>query len=446
MKSATKMLIVGAACSSVGICVMSSGAEYPPPATTQAAAVATAPGDEIIVKFKTGAAAAGVEATHSKSAKFAIAARSALPLGVELVRFATKRTPAELQAIVAEYRKDPDVEYAEVNGIMTIQQAPKPAVQALPQLQAVPKLTPLLPIGPLIFLPLCAGSDDPQYPNLWGIKKIKADCAWDTNIGAGNIRVAVVDTGVDYNHEDLAGTVIKGYDFVNNDNDPKDDQGHGTHVAGTIAATINNNKGVVGVGPNVKILAVKVLGANGSGSYSGVAKGIIYAADNGARVINLSLGGGPSQTVKNAVDYAWSKGVLLACAAGNSAPTTTAPGYPAAYPSCLGVAATDQNDQRASFSQYAPDGVAAPGVTILSTTMGNTYGNKNGTSMATPHVAGLAGLLFAQNPNRTNARVRQILIATTDDIGAPGKDPIFGFGRINAQKAVNYQCTGNSCP
>jgi thermitase len=433
MKLATKVFIVGAACASVGVFVMAGRAEHPLPAATQAAAVATAPGDEIIVKFKTGAVAAGVEATHSKAAKFAVAARRGIALGAEVVRFATKRTPTELQAIVAEYRKDPNVEYAEVNGIMTIQ-------------QQVPKLTPLLPIGPIILLPFCPGSDDPQYPNLWGIKKIKADCAWDTNIGAGNIKVAVVDTGVDYNHEDLAGTVIKGYDFVNNDNDPKDDQGHGTHVAGTIAATINNNKGVVGVGPNVKILAVKVLNNVGSGTWSQVANGIIYAADNGARVINLSLGGGSSQTVKNAVDYAWSKGVLLACAAGNGAPTTTAPGYPAAYPSCLAVAATDQNDQRAGFSQYAPNGVAAPGLTILSTTMGNAYGNKSGTSMATPHVAGLAGLLFAQNPNRTNVRVRQILTATTDDIGAPGKDGIFGFGRINAQKAVTYQCTGNSCP
>jgi len=444
MRFATKMLIVGAACASVGIFVMASRAEYPAPTATQAAAVATAPGDEIIVKFKTGAAAAGVEAAHSKSAKFAIAARRGEALGVEVVKLATKRSPAELQAIVAEYRKDPNVEYAEVNGIMTVMQTPKPATPERPQLQAVPKLTPFLPIGPIIILPLCPGSDDAQYPSLWGIKKIKADCAWDTNIGAGNIKVAVVDTGVDYNHEDLAGTVIKGYDFVNNDNDPKDDQGHGTHVAGTIAATINNNKGVVGVGPNVKILAVKVCNSGGSCPYSAIANGIIYAADNGARVINLSLGGGPSQTVKNAVDYAWNKGVMLACAAGNGGPGPTT--YPGAYPSCLAVAATDQNDQRAGFSQYAPDGVSAPGVSILSSLPNNQYASWNGTSMATPHVAGLAGLLFAQNPNRTNARVRQILTATTDDIGAPGKDGIFGFGRINAQKAVLYQCTGNSCP
>ena len=442
MRFATKMLIVGAACASVGIFVMASRAEYPAPTATQAAAVATAPGDEIIVKFKTGAAAAGVEAAHSKSAKFAIAARRGEALGVEVVKLATKRSPAELQAIVAEYRKDPNVEYAEVNGIMTVMQTPKPATPERPQLQAVPKLTPFLPIGPIIILPLCPGSDDAQYPSLWGIKKIKADCAWDTNIGAGNIKVAVVDTGVDYNHEDLAGTVIKGYDFVNNDNDPKDDQGHGTHVAGTVAATINNNKGVVGVGPNVKILAVKVLNSAGSGTWSQVANGIIYAADHGARVINLSLGGpSPSQTVQNAVNYAWTKGVLVACAAGNSG--AGAPGYPAAYPSCLAVAATDQNDQRASFSQFAPNGVAAPGVGILSTTMGNTYGNKSGTSMATPHVAGLAGLLFGQNPNRTNARVRQILLATTDPAGVPAQ---LGAGRINASKAVHYQCTGNSCP
>jgi len=440
MKAVTKLFIAAIVIATIGGVATPGWAVYPPPAAVQAAAMVE---DEIIVKFKTGAPAAGVEATHAKAAKFPIAARRGLALGVEVVKLATKRSPAELQAIVAEYRKDPTVEYAEVNGLMTIQQAPKPATPERPQLQAVPKLIPITPIIP-IFPIGCQGSDDPQYPSLWGIKKIKADCAWDTNIGAGNVKVAVVDTGVDYNHEDLAGTVIKGYDFVNNDNDPKDDHGHGTHVAGTIAATINNNKGVVGVGPNVKILAVKVCNSGGSCPYSAIANGIIYAADNGARVINLSLGGGPSQTVKNAVDYAWNKGVMLACAAGNGGPGPTT--YPGAYPSCLAVAATDQNDQRAGFSQYAPDGVSAPGVSILSSLPNNQYASWNGTSMATPHVAGLAGLLFAQNPNRTNARVRQILTATTDDIGAPGKDGIFGFGRINAQKAVLYQCTGNSCP
>jgi thermitase len=257
--------------------------------------------------------------------------------------------------------------------------------------------------------------------------------------------VAVVDTGVDYTHEDLAGTVRKGYDFVNDDTDAMDDQGHGTHVAGTIAATLNNNKGVVGVSPNVvRILAVKVCGVGGC-TWSNVASGIVYAADKQARVINLSLGGPESsQTLKDAVNYAWNKGVLLACAAGNEGAGD--PLYPAAYKRCLAVAATDENDARASFSQYAPDGVAAPGVSILSSLPGNNYESWSGTSMATPHVAGLAALLFSQNPNRTNRRVREIIQGTTDDIGTAGKDPIFGYGRINASKAVHYQCAASSCP
>ncbi len=414
MKSTAKLLTVGVACASIGIFVVAGWAVYPP---AQHGIKATAVvEDEVIVKFKTGAAAAGISAAHGK-----FQARSLLKLagvGADVVKLPAKKSLAELNKIVEEYKKDPNVEYAEVNGIMTALQAPE-----------------IETVGP--------GPDDPGFAQLWGIKKILANYAWGINVGAGNIKVAVVDTGVDYTHQDLIGTVIKGYDYVNNDADPKDDHGHGTHVSGTIAATINNNVGVVGVAPNVKILAVKVCTSGGSCPYSAIANGVIYAANEGVRVINLSLGGGPSLTVKSAVDYAWSKNVLVACAAGNSG--AGPPGYPAAYPSCLAVAATDQNDARASFSQYAPEGVAAPGVAIYSSLPGNQYASWNGTSMATPHVAGLAGLLFSQNPARSNARVRQILTTTTVDLGAAGKDGIFGYGRINAYKAA-YGCGAASCP
>jgi len=428
MKCVTKLLIFGIVCASIGIFVVAGWAVYPPPSGIQAGAVVA---DEVIVKFKAGVPAANIRAAHAKfQAKIALTIAG---LGAQVVKLPAKKSRAELNAIVTQYKQDPNVEYAEVNGIMTIQRQ----VSLPPEALEVLKLCIIQPGG--------FPSDDPHFAQLWGIMKIRGNCAWDTNIGAGNITVAVVDTGVDYTHEDLAGTVRKGYDFVNDDTDAMDDQGHGTHVAGTIAATLNNNKGVVGVSPNVRILAVKVLDSYGSGSWSTVASGVVYAADKQARVINLSLGGSEStQTVKDAVNYAWKKGVLLACAAGNDGAGD--PGYPAAYKNCLAVAATDQNDERASFSQYAPDGVAAPGVSILSSLPGNNYESWSGTSMATPHVAGLAALLFSQNPNRTNRRVREIIQGTTDDIGTAGKDPIFGYGRINASKAVHYQCAASSCP
>jgi thermitase len=426
------------------------------------------PSGRVIVKFKGKPTSQGIASLHGTMQAKSLSKFEAL--GAEVVEITGKRSKKDLEDIVAKYKQDPNVEFAELDGVMTILEEPPMEMGVpedahieldqlyLPVEEGAPEGNPESPIqtrglkkdvlgkrpvqrveGPE---PVEGGVEaisyvynDPQKP--WGIQKIYANYAWRTQVGTNKVIVAVVDTGVDRFHEDLQGTVINGRDFYNNDYDAADDHGHGTHVSGTIAATLNNNKGVTGVAPNVYILAVKVCSAGGSCPYSAIANGIIYAAQRGAKVINLSLGGSPSLTVQSAVAYAWNAGVLLACAAGNGGPGPTT--YPAAYSQCLAVAATDQNDQRASFSQYAPNGVAAPGVGILSTLPSNRYASWSGTSMATPHVAGVASLLFSQDFwHRNNQRVRYILTATTRDIGASGKDPIFGYGRIDAWRAVNF--------
>ncbi|HEY9764954.1 MAG TPA: S8 family serine peptidase [Chroococcales cyanobacterium] len=283
--------------------------------------------------------------------------------------------------------------------------------------------------------------NDPMFDQLWGIKKIQAPEAWDSTMGDPSITVAVVDSGVDYNHPDLAGKVIKGPDTANNDSDPMDDVGHGTHVAGTIAAIGDNKVGVIGIAPKTKILAIKVLGANGEGDVSTIAEGILKAQQMGARVINLSLGGPQNSSVlQNAIDQVTQKGVMVIAAAGNDGVTT--PDYPASYPNVLAVGATDSSDKKTSFSNYGTYvGIAAPGLNILSST-GGSYKSMSGTSMACPHVVGAAALLLGKNPNLTIAQLRNALVSTGD--------PVSGFSagvkRLNVFKALNSITGGGTNP
>lgn len=265
--------------------------------------------------------------------------------------------------------------------------------------------------------------------------------------------IAIVDSGIDEEHPDLDGKIVAGYDFVDDDDNPHDLCGHGTHVSGIAAAETDNLIGIAGVAfsNNIKIMPIRVLDADCIGTVSNVAKGIRYAADHGAKAINLSLGTKlSSRTLKAAVDYAWNKGVILAAAAGNDG--NRGKYYPASYPNVISVAATDYNDKRASFSNYNNEiDVSAPGVNVFSTfptydfTIGTKYGRSkyydvgSGTSMSVPHVVGLAGLLFAQDPSRTNIQVREIIEKTTDDLGAAGWDMYYGWGRINVNAALNYK-------
>jgi len=274
--------------------------------------------------------------------------------------------------------------------------------------------------------------NDPSYPSQYAHQKIRSASAWDVYQGSATIKIAIIDTGVDAQHPDIQGKVVPGYDFVNNDAQPHDDHGHGTHCAGIAAAQTNNGTGISGVGFNCSIMPIKVLGANGSGYLSHVASGITWATNQGAKVLSLSLGSASSSTtLQQAVDFAWNNGAVVIVAAGNTGDTRLQ--YPAAYPNAIAVASTDANDMRSSFSTYGNwVDVAAPGTSILSTVPGGGYQSWSGTSMACPAVAGLAGLLFGYlGPQATPIQVRQRIENNCDPVGT-----FVLFGRINAFRAL----------
>ena len=230
----------------------------------------------------------------------------------------------------------------------------------------------------------------------WGINRVHAPAAWDTTEGAG-VKVAIIDTGIDLNHPDLAGKVDGGYSAITKTEKPEDyqdDNGHGTHVSGTVAA-LRDGKGVVGVAPKARLYAVKVLDADGSGNLSDVIDGIVWAAKNGMQVANMSLGAPTdSDAMHRAVRYAKGSGMVIVAAAGNSG---GAVGFPGQYPEVITVSASDSDDHIASFSSRGPQvKFIAPGVDIVSDKLGGGYISYNGTSMATPHVTGLAALAVSQ--------------------------------------------------
>lgn len=274
---------------------------------------------------------------------------------------------------------------------------------------------------------------DPGYSKQWHLKKINAPQAWDATKGSGEIVVAVIDNGVQTNHPDLAGKIVSPYNMVTGTRSVPAGE-HGTHVAGIIAASINK-KGVVGVAPNVKIMPVNVFEGDGATSYD-VAYGIVYAVDHGANVINLSLGGYSATLYEaEAVQYAISKGVVLVAAAGND--DTDLPTYPAAFDPVIAVSATDSRDQITNFSNYGYYiDFAAPGVDIYSTFPGSSYKELDGTSMATPIVSGTAALVLSKNPLLSTGEVENILRKSVVDLGRKGWDVFYGYGRIDAYKAV----------
>jgi thermitase len=277
--------------------------------------------------------------------------------------------------------------------------------------------------------------NDPGWANQWGPYMVYADYAWDVTKGTTARTVAIVDTGVDLNHADLAGKIVAGWDYVNNDSVAMDDHGHGTHCAGIAAAIGNNGRDVAGMDWNAKIMPVKVLNSAGSGSTSNIEAGVRWAADHGANVISMSLGGGSfTQSFQDAINYAYSKGCIIVAAAGNS--NTSAVSYPAAYSNVLSVASTAENDTRSSFSNYGSwVDVAAPGSNILSLKLGGGTTTMSGTSMATPMVAGLASLAWSKNTGYSNATVINRILNTSDKIAGTGT--YWTYGRVQAYNAVN---------
>jgi len=346
--------------------------------------------------------------------------------------------PADFAATLAALKADPGVEYAEEDGKVS---------------------TNLTPNDPYFS---SYGSWGQAYYDLWGLHTISASTAWDTSTGSGVV-VAVVDTGIDYNHPDIAANVwtnpnpgssghandVRGWNFVSNTNDPMDDNGHGTHVAGTIAAVGNNGIGVIGVAWNAQVMAVKGLDATGNGWDSNLGPALEYAVNNGADVISNSWSGqGTSQTTADAVDYAYNLGAVIVAAAGNN--NSDASRYsPGNLWDVITVAATDTVGNKASFSNWGEKiDVAAPGVDILSlqaseSTIGTVvtpgYMRLSGTSMATPHVSGLAGLILSGNPTYSNEDVRQTIRSSALPLGtdaSAGFDSNFGYGLIDCAKAM----------
>lgn len=274
--------------------------------------------------------------------------------------------------------------------------------------------------------------NDTRFSEQWGQAMIKTPEAWDTTHD-GSLYIAILDTGITQNHPDVTPKVDQWVNFTWS-RSRYDRNGHGSHVAGIAAAVTNNNMGVAGTGYDARLYSVKVLDDYGSGYYSWVSNGVYWAADHYADIINMSLGGtSSSTTLENAVNYAWNKGVVVVAAAGNGG--NTSPHYPAYFENSIAVAATDQNDQKASFSTYGSwVDIAAPGVSILSTVPGSSYSSWSGTSMATPHVSGVAALVKATFPGYNNQQIRNQIETTADNI--PGTGTYWSEGRLNAQAAV----------
>lgn len=318
------------------------------------------------------------------------------------------QVPAQAEArVIAALSKNPNIEFAELDYIATA------------------NLTP----------------NDPLYAtNQWHLPSISAPTAWDTVTGNSGTILAILDTGVQANHADLAGRCLPGRDFANNDLDASDDQGHGTASAGAAAATGNNGVGMAGVTWGARILPVKVLNNTGAGPYSAIANGINYAADQGALVINLSLGGTQSSsTLQTAVNYAWNKGALLIAAAGNNG--TNQAVYPAACTNVVAVSALNPANVITSWSSFGSFvDLCAPGENIGTLQPdffpGGGYVIVSGTSFSSPIVAGVAALALSANPSLKNYHLVSLLTRNADDLGAAGRDSYYGSGKVNARRVV----------
>ncbi len=311
-----------------------------------------------------------------------------------------------------------------------------------------------------------AAAADPNEGQQYALERIEAAAAWQIESGKKSVVVAVIDTGVQLNHPDLSAQMwtnpnetqngvdddnngfvddVRGWNFVSGNNNPNDDNEHGTHCSGIIAATRGNGVGIAGTA-NVTIMPLKVLDDQGRGTGSDIMQAVQYAADNGASIVSMSLGGGGFDEAEAEIYRdVIARGVVVIAASGNESSNQI--GFPSAYEGVISVGATDINDQIADFSNTGEGlAISAPGVDVLSTVPGSGYDSFSGTSMATPYVAGVAALLRSVDANMSVDTVRQRLMDSADDLGAPGYDTVFGAGRVNARKALANDTTPNPNP
>jgi thermitase len=353
--------------------------------------------DQILVKYKQS-----IPETQKRLLRGTTSGN--LPKPIEKLNIFQVNVPSgQLENMLAKFKQDPNVTFAEPNYIAS-------ALDTIP--------------------------NDPYWSYQYNLVAIRAPQGWDLSTGSSSATIAVVDSGVDLNHPELTGKLVPGYDFVAGDDNPQDEYGHGTHVAGIAAASSNNHRGIAGVSWGAKIMPVRVLDASGNGYFSDVANGIIWAADHGAQVINLSLGGPfPSATLEDAINYALAKDVIVVAASGNNYSGSIL--YPARYDGVIAVGATDRLNIKADFSNYGNEiDLVAPGVDIYSLAIGNSYVSMSGTSMATPQVAGLAAILVSI-PGNQASRVEGQMKSTALDLGATGWDLYYGYGLIQMDAAIS---------
>ncbi len=288
--------------------------------------------------------------------------------------------------------------------------------------------------------------NDPGYPNQWHLGQIQAPSAWNITTGSTGVPIAMVDSGMDPTHPDLASKIIAGWNFVSGNSTVTDTMGHGTQTAGTVAAIGNNGIGVAGVAWQNPLMPLIVVDSTGYASYSNMASAITYAAQHGVRIINVSLGGSsPSSVLQSAVTYAWGQGSVVFAAAGNSG--INGPDYPAGCQYVVSVGATDSTDTWQSWSNYGSFlSLTAPGLNIYTTAVGGGYIFDSGTSFASPIAAGVGALMLSESPGLSASALVSALEQNADDLGAPGWDEYYGWGRVNAFRAVNAVASVPAAP
>lgn len=284
-----------------------------------------------------------------------------------------------------------------------------------------------------IAVPLDVDPDDPGYKDSYALPLIGAPDAWSHTDGAG-ITIAILDTGIDLNHPDLVDNIVDGFNVLDNNNDVKDDNGHGTKTAGVVAAVAGNKIGSLGIAPKSKIMPIKIAGSDGYALFSAMAEGLMWAADNGARIANLSYSGAAgSLTVQRAASYFRSKGGIVVVSAGNTGTRTPYPSHQA----LVVVSATDKSDRMASWSSYGPSvDLCAPGVSIYTTQKGGKYGKVSGTSFSAPIVAGSIALIMSKNPDLNPDKTEAVLYGNVKKLGTESEAEKFGRGRVDIGAAI----------